>query len=84
MWAENSNNIVIINVLTVSVTIDIRMEDPVPTYTYLVDQFKRKFPNLAYIHVIEPGAPGNVGPKEESVSTSAACAMDQSIILTWC
>ena len=44
------------------------MEDPVPTYTYLVDQFRRRFPSLAYLHVIEPEAPSNVGPKEKSVS----------------
>ncbi|PIL25972.1 hypothetical protein GSI_11726 [Ganoderma sinense ZZ0214-1] len=45
---------------------DVLMEDPVPTYTYLVDQFKRRFPNLAYLHVIEPEAPYNVAPKEKS------------------
>lgn len=44
------------------------MEDPVPTYTYLVDQFKRRLPNLAYLHVIAPEAPNNVAPKEKSVS----------------
>ena len=48
--------------------VDILMEDPVPTYTYLVNQFKRRFPNLAYLHVIAPEAPSNVGPKEKSVS----------------
>ncbi|KAM5537390.1 hypothetical protein V8D89_008909 [Ganoderma adspersum] len=47
---------------------DLLMEDPVPTYTYLVDQFKRRFPNLAYLHVITPEAPNNVAPKEKSQS----------------
>ncbi|KAI1789697.1 NADH:flavin oxidoreductase/NADH oxidase [Ganoderma leucocontextum] len=41
-------------------------EKPIPTYTYLVDQLKRRYPNLAYLHVITPDAPNNVGPKEKS------------------
>ena len=31
-----------------------RMEDPVPTFTYLVTQLRNHHPNLAYIHVVEP------------------------------
>jgi len=31
-----------------------RMKDPKHTYAYLVTQFKERFPNLAYIHVVEP------------------------------
>ncbi|KAH9851129.1 NADH:flavin oxidoreductase/NADH oxidase [Lenzites betulinus] len=38
------------------------MQDPVPTWTYLVEQYKEKFPNLAYIHVVAPGAPANELP----------------------
>ena len=30
------------------------MEDPVPTYTYLVNQLSELFPDLAYLHVVEP------------------------------
>lgn len=30
-----------------------RMKDPIPTYTYLLDQIISKHPNLAYLHVIE-------------------------------
>ncbi len=57
--------------LTIEVAVtDIRMEDPVPTYTYLVDQFKRRYPN-AYLHVIASDAPTNVPPKEKSVSRRA-------------
>lgn len=29
------------------------MKDPVPTYTYLVEQLVAKYPNLAYLHTIE-------------------------------
>jgi NADPH2 dehydrogenase len=30
------------------------MEDPKPTFSYFVSQAKEKFPDLAYLHVIEP------------------------------
>ncbi|KAH9942532.1 NADH:flavin oxidoreductase/NADH oxidase [Epithele typhae] len=45
---------------------DMRMEDPVPQFTYLVDQFKQRFPKLAYLHVVAPSALENVGPKNPS------------------
>ena len=45
-----------------------RMEDPIPTFTYLIEQFKEKHPDLAYIHVVSPGATLNVGPEDPSVS----------------
>ncbi|TBU46512.1 NADH:flavin oxidoreductase/NADH oxidase [Dichomitus squalens] len=45
---------------------ELRMDDPVPTFTYLVDQFKQKYPNLAYLHVVSPDAPFNVGPEDKS------------------
>jgi len=31
-----------------------RMEDPIPTFTYLVTQLRERHPNLAYIHLVEP------------------------------
>ncbi len=44
-----------------------REENPVPTFTYLVNKLKEKHPDLAYIHVVAPGAPGGEGPKDPSV-----------------
>lgn len=35
-----------------------RMEDPKPTFTYFVSQAKERFPDLAYLHVIEPRVAG--------------------------
>jgi NADPH2 dehydrogenase len=32
-----------------------RMEDPKPTFTYFVSQVEERFPNLAYLHAVEPG-----------------------------
>lgn len=46
-----------------------RMADPLPTFTYLVEQFKQRFPNLAYLHVVSPNALANEGPKDSSVSS---------------
>ncbi|PIL25902.1 hypothetical protein GSI_11655 [Ganoderma sinense ZZ0214-1] len=47
---------------------DMRMDDPVPTYTYLVDQLKQKYPNLAYLHVVSPIAPFNAPPENATQS----------------
>jgi len=34
------------------------MEDPRPTFAHLVSQAKERFPNLAYLHAIEPRLAG--------------------------
>ncbi|KAK0460537.1 uncharacterized protein EV420DRAFT_214156 [Desarmillaria tabescens] len=36
-----------------------RMEDPVPTFSYLVTKIGQRHANLAYIHVVEPRISGN-------------------------
>ena len=46
---------------------DQRMKDPIPTFTYLVEQLKKRYPNLAYLHTITPLAPDNKGPEDPSV-----------------
>ncbi|KAF7798996.1 hypothetical protein EIP86_010226 [Pleurotus ostreatoroseus] len=38
---------------------DMRMENPKPTFTYLVNKISEKHPNLAYLHLVEPRAEGN-------------------------
>ena len=50
-----------------------RMEDPIPTFTYLVTQLRDLYPNLAYIHVVEPRIAGNI---EESTETSPTDSND--------
>ncbi|KZT57421.1 FMN-linked oxidoreductase [Calocera cornea HHB12733] len=48
---------------------DMRMADPIPTFSYLVSELKSRFPDFAYIHVTEPRVQGNVdrtAPKSES------------------
>ena len=35
-----------------------RMADPIPTFTYLVSQVAERHPDLAYLHVVEPGLAG--------------------------
>jgi len=48
---------------------DMRMEDPIPTFSYLAQQLKERLPNFAYLHVTEPRVMGNVdceSPQHES------------------
>ncbi|KAK0447217.1 hypothetical protein EV421DRAFT_1929079 [Armillaria borealis] len=33
---------------------DMGMQDPVPTFSYFVSEIKRRHPDLAYLHVVEP------------------------------
>ncbi|KAI3619954.1 hypothetical protein WG66_002788 [Moniliophthora roreri] len=42
---------------------DARMEDPIPTYSYLISQLKSLHPNLAYLHAVEPRVSG-IGDQE--------------------
>ncbi|KAH9851287.1 NADH:flavin oxidoreductase/NADH oxidase [Lenzites betulinus] len=45
---------------------EMRMPNPLPTFTYLVSQLVLHHPNLAYLHVVEPSVSGNTDrdPKE--------------------
>jgi len=36
------------------------MEDPVPTWSYLISRLRQDFPNLAYLHLVEPQMSGNL------------------------
>lgn len=45
------------------------MKDPVPTFSYVVEQLKLRFPDLAYIHTISSKTMFNSGPEEEGVSS---------------
>jgi NADPH2 dehydrogenase len=38
--------------------LDMRMKDPVPTFSYLVGEVKKLYPDLLYLHVIEPRISG--------------------------
>lgn len=35
-----------------------RMKDPIPTFTYLVSKIAEKYPDFAYLHLVEPGITG--------------------------
>lgn len=37
-----------------------RMADPKPTFSYLVTRLAKLYPNLSYIHVVEPRVQGNM------------------------
>ena len=50
--------------------LDMRMDDPVPTYTYLVEQLKAHHPGLAYLHTTTVEAPEcGRNPEDPAVCT---------------
>ena len=61
---------------------DMRMEDPIPQFTYFVKQLKQRSPNLAFLHVVSPGAMGGVAPKDESVCFSP-CPWTERSLTDW-
>ncbi|KAJ6541581.1 hypothetical protein B0H19DRAFT_1077412 [Mycena capillaripes] len=38
---------------------DMKMDDPIPTYSYLVSQLRERYPDFAYLHAVEPRADGD-------------------------
>ena len=46
---------------------DMRMKDPVPQFSYVIEQLKARHPDLAYIHVVASTAMFNKGPEDPSV-----------------
>ncbi|TBU61591.1 NADH:flavin oxidoreductase/NADH oxidase [Dichomitus squalens] len=45
---------------------DMHIDDPIPQFTYFVEQLKQRHPQLAFVHVASPKIPGSIGPKDES------------------
>ncbi|KAF8698349.1 oxidoreductase, partial [Rhizoctonia solani] len=43
-----------------------RMENPIPTFAYLVSEIAQRYSDLAYLHFIEPVASGSSGAEDES------------------
>ncbi|KAL4252354.1 Aldolase-type TIM barrel [Abortiporus biennis] len=43
------------------------MKDPYPTYSYVVNQLVERFPNLAYIHCIDPRPNSETVPADKSL-----------------
>ncbi|EUC54389.1 NADH flavin oxidoreductase/NADH oxidase, partial [Rhizoctonia solani AG-3 Rhs1AP] len=43
-----------------------RMKNPIPTFAYLVSEIAQRYPDLAYMHFIEPVASGSTGAEDES------------------
>ncbi|KAJ6479268.1 hypothetical protein C8R47DRAFT_983523 [Mycena vitilis] len=38
---------------------DMQIDDPLPTYTHLVTELRARYPDLAYLHAVEPRADGD-------------------------
>lgn len=47
-----------------------RMNDPKPTFAYLVSQLVKRFPSMAYLHVVEPRVHGNADREVEEGEVS--------------
>ena len=40
------------------------MKDPIPTFSYLVSEIAKRYPDFAYLHVIEPRVSGGISERE--------------------
>ncbi len=52
-----------------------RMEDPIPTFTYLVSQVLERHPDIAYLSVVEPGVAGPIDIKAQQGEVSPNTAL---------
>ncbi len=53
-----------------------RMDDPIPTFTYLVSKVVETHPDLALIHLVEPGVGGG-SDIEAKAGEVSICALSQ-------
>ncbi|KAG7445340.1 NADH:flavin oxidoreductase/NADH oxidase [Guyanagaster necrorhizus] len=63
-----------------STFLGMRMEDPVPTFSYYVSQIKQRHPDLAYIHLVEPRVSGIT---TRSLEEMDACESNDFIRHIW-
>lgn len=61
---------------------DMRMEDPKPTFSYLLSEFVKRVPELAYVHLVEPGIKGIVSVSCASHEVSACFRETSAAIMT--
>jgi hypothetical protein len=50
------------------------MRNPIPTYTYIISELGKRHPDLAYIHLIEPGI--------ESITEGVPQELDQGVTVS--
>ncbi|GAW03463.1 nadh:flavin oxidoreductase nadh oxidase [Lentinula edodes] len=50
---------------------DMRMQDPIPTYSYIVKNIKKLYPNFAYVSVCEPRVEGSTTRDTPITSTDS-------------
>lgn len=41
-----------------------REEKPIPTFSYVISELNKRFPNFAYLHLVESGVAGNANQDE--------------------
>lgn len=58
-----------------------RMNDPVPTFSYFVRQFKARHPNLSFLHVVEPRVTGSDDRVPKRYASSSLSYSSSSLLL---
>ena len=65
------------------IRIGMKMKDPKPQFSYIVENIKKNHPDFAYIHVVEPRVSGNidrtVGAGEVSPAELCLASLDSLI-----
>ncbi len=59
-----------------------RMKDPIPQFTYVVEQLAARHPNLAYIQAVEPRVNGNIDREVQSGEVRVFPSQSISVSLT--
>ena len=57
---------------------DMGLEDPVPTFSYVVEEVKKRHPSLAYVHLVSHLAPFQAPPKDLSVCLHCGVSADSN------
>ncbi|CDO77495.1 hypothetical protein BN946_scf184902.g29 [Trametes cinnabarina] len=57
----------------VALRISMRMDDPVPTFSYFISQIAERHPRVAYVHVVEPGVAGNKDIEKQTGEVEIVC-----------
>ena len=54
-----------------------RMADPIPTFTYLVQQIAQTYPRLSYLHVTEPRVAGS---QDREIQEGEVCSFRMLVL----
>ncbi|KAI0650735.1 hypothetical protein C8Q79DRAFT_944937 [Trametes meyenii] len=61
--------------------VDMRMDNAEAQFSYLVEQLKQKYPDLAYVHSVTSAGPFGKGPKDPEVSVECLYHRNDAAVL---